>query len=103
MLSVKQVAGRLNVSVGTIYGLVNRGRLAAYRIGVGRGTLRIPEESIERFLESNIVDGRGIASPPPTTGATPFKHLDGDRLRAAWQKQGVRADRPDGRNARPSE
>ena len=105
MLSVKQVAQRLNVSLGTVYGLVNSGRLRAFRIGVGRGTLRVPEESLQAFLDLSIVgDGQRVSETSQTRASGRlFKHLDGDRLRAAWQRRGVRVGQPDGDNAQSSE
>lgn len=89
MLSVKQVADRLNVSVGTIYGLVSRGRLTAFRIGVGRGILRIPEESVRQLLQSSRVEERLTPSRLPSNSGSLFKHLDAERLRDAWRDQGV--------------
>ena len=55
MFSVKEVAERLGVSLGTVYALVNKGRLRAFRIGVGRGTLRISEESLNAYLKDSEV------------------------------------------------
>ena len=53
MYTVAEVAKRLRVSVGAIYGAVQSGRLKAYRIGArGRGAIRIPEESLRNYLES---------------------------------------------------
>ena len=51
MYTVAEVAKRLRVSVGAIYGAVQSGRLKAYRIGArGRGTIRISEEYLREFL-----------------------------------------------------
>jgi excisionase family DNA binding protein len=48
-LSVKAVAGRLGVSEGTIRNLVQCGKLAASRIGKGRGTLRFEPADLEAY------------------------------------------------------
>lgn len=52
MLTVGQVAERLNVSLGTIYAACQSGRLRHYRIGRGRGAIRITEEDLQLFVES---------------------------------------------------
>ena len=52
MFKVPDVAKRLNCSISTVYGLVDAGKIAAYRIGIGRGALRIAEQDLEAFLES---------------------------------------------------
>lgn len=65
MLTPKQVAERLNVDVSTIYGLCGAAdpakRLPHVRIGLGRGTIRISEEALDRYLESAA---RATAAPP---------------------------------------
>ncbi len=59
VLSVKEVAERLNVSLGTVYALVSKGTIKAFRIGIGRGTLRIPEESLDAYLKGAEVEPIG--------------------------------------------
>ena len=48
--TVKQVAAALGVSGSTVYRDIESGRLEAYRIGVGKGTLRIPNDAFQRYL-----------------------------------------------------
>ena len=50
LLTVKQVSELWSVSVGCVYQLIRSGDLPAYRIGTGRGTLRIRTEDAERLL-----------------------------------------------------
>lgn len=45
-ITVKQAAKRLNVSQSLVYALVAAGRLRSYRVGLGRGTIRVDEESL---------------------------------------------------------
>ena len=52
MFKVPDIAKQLNCSISTVYGLVDAGKLVAYRIGVGRGALRIAESDLTSFLES---------------------------------------------------
>jgi excisionase family DNA binding protein len=101
-LTVKEAAGRLQVSAGTIYQLCAEKRLAHVRVGSGRGTIRISEEALEQFVRGATVLPLAETAPsPPTTngGQVGFKHLDAERLLAAWRRQGVLADPPDERNA----
>jgi len=46
--TVPEVAAILRVHKSTVYRDVGSGRCGAYRVGKGRGTVRIPEES---FIE----------------------------------------------------
>ncbi len=46
ILSVKQAAQRLNVSKSLVYALCAEGRLKHYRVGIGRGTIRIDESDL---------------------------------------------------------
>jgi excisionase family DNA binding protein len=48
--TVKQVAAALGVSGSTVYRDIEAGRLEAYRIGVGKGTLRIPHDGLQRYM-----------------------------------------------------
>jgi excisionase family DNA binding protein len=70
-VNVKQAAARLEVSVATVYGLVGSGKLKHYRIGNGRGVVRIAEEHLAEFLEQAEP---GAASPAPTPRLR-LKHL----------------------------
>ena len=56
VLKVSEVAERLRVSSSTIYNLVEEGRIACYRIGMGRGSIRFSEEQVEAFLQSSRVE-----------------------------------------------
>ena len=44
MLTVSQVAERLNVSQSIVYSLVDKGLIVCHRIGLGRGAIRMAEE-----------------------------------------------------------
>ncbi|HKB04962.1 MAG TPA: helix-turn-helix domain-containing protein [Gemmataceae bacterium] len=49
-LTVRQAADELGgVSPSTVYSLVGAGRLDHIRIGLGRGTIRILKESVDRL------------------------------------------------------
>ena len=46
LMSVKEAAAELGVSRSSIYGLVKAGQLPAYRVGLGRGTIRIEKDDL---------------------------------------------------------
>jgi excisionase family DNA binding protein len=52
---VKDVAAALGVDSSTVYAAVRNGELSAYRVGQGRGTIRIPRASLKQYA-----DERGI-------------------------------------------
>jgi excisionase family DNA binding protein len=65
---VKQAAERLGVSRSLVYALVASGRLRHYRVGVGRGTIRIEEDALQ---EVKKVAAAGADEPP----AAGLRHL----------------------------
>ncbi|MEM1759839.1 MAG: helix-turn-helix domain-containing protein [Thermosphaera sp.] len=52
LLSPRDVARELNISIWTVYRLIRRGDLVAFKIG---RRLRIAESSLDAFLELNRV------------------------------------------------
>lgn len=73
LLTVAQVAGLLGVSTASVYAMVEAGRLACHRIGLGRGTIRISEADLEDFLDACRC---GPPAPRPRRLARgPLKHL----------------------------
>jgi excisionase family DNA binding protein len=70
-VTVKQTATRLEVSMATVYGLVASGKLKHYRIGNGRGVIRIAEEHLAAFLER--AEPRAV--PPALASRVRLKHL----------------------------
>ncbi|MCU7822640.1 helix-turn-helix domain-containing protein [Kitasatospora sp. DSM 101779] len=51
-LRVVQVARALGVSDETAYREVRSGRLPSYRVGTGRGTIRIQREAFRAYLKA---------------------------------------------------
>ena len=51
MLSIREVAIRLRISVALAYSLVSSGQLHCYRFGVGRGAIRVSDEQLQAYME----------------------------------------------------
>lgn len=66
MLTVKQTAEKLGISKSLAYQLLAAGRIRHLRIGLGRGTIRIPAEALEEYERSCVREGEGI----------PLRHID---------------------------
>jgi excisionase family DNA binding protein len=60
LLTIREVASRLNVSRSTVYNAIDTGVLPHHRFGRGRGTIRVSEEQLEQFL------ARAEVERPPT-------------------------------------
>jgi excisionase family DNA binding protein len=68
-MNVKEAAKRLEVSPSLVYALASAGRLRHYRIGNGRGAIRIPDDAIGEFLKTAEVS---MPAPKRPTG---FRHV----------------------------
>jgi excisionase family DNA binding protein len=72
------VADRLGVASNTVRNAIESGHLTAYLLpGKGRGTYRIPESAIVRYLEQHVYQP-APAVPKRTTCGRPFRHLSLD-------------------------
>ncbi|MDV6032473.1 MAG: helix-turn-helix domain-containing protein [Phycisphaera sp. RhM] len=73
LLSVAEVAEWLSVSPSLVYQLVDSGKLAVFRIGNGRGTIRFLESDIEQYLATCR---RGTRQPQSKSTTRPkLKHI----------------------------
>jgi excisionase family DNA binding protein len=61
-MRVKEVAKRLDVSGGSVYGLIAAGKLKCYRVGLGRGCIRVSEEQLAEYLRA--AESAPLAAPP---------------------------------------
>lgn len=96
---LSEVARLLNTSLSNVYALVADGKLPVICTGANGKGYRVDPDDLQRFIDEGR-KGRRITPPPEKL--KPFKHLNGDRLRAAWKRQGNPADRPDADSARSS-
>jgi excisionase family DNA binding protein len=74
LLTVKDVAQRLNVSQSCIYQLVETGKIPHHRIGVGRGAIRFTEDDITLYLQNSREQVRSGGSPRAVTRPK-LKHI----------------------------
>jgi excisionase family DNA binding protein len=56
LLTVRDVAQRLNVSAACVYALVERRRIPHVRIGSGRGVIRFRSDDVEQYLTAQRVE-----------------------------------------------
>ncbi len=75
MLTVDQAAERLNVSVKTIRNLIASGKLGHYRIGSGRGVIRISEEALDRHLADCEVRESDSPTSPRRRERRQLRHI----------------------------
>lgn len=56
LFSVKEVATQFGVNPHSVYRMIAAGTLRGHRLGLGRGTLRISQDEIRRYLDSSGTD-----------------------------------------------
>lgn len=77
LMTVAEVAARLQVSPSSVYLLIERGLLSHHRIGARRGAIRITEENLAHYLESCREETKGKSTTPVMSDKPPMnlKHL----------------------------
>lgn len=68
-MTVREAAVRLECSPNTVYQLCERGRLGHYRVGCGRGAIRITESDVAAYLASARQEPTLAPSQPPALTA----------------------------------
>jgi len=75
LLTVKELAERLNCSESLVYQIADSGKIAVVRIGTGRGTLRFRPEDVDDYLE--LCRQEKQAGAPPKKKPRPrLKHIN---------------------------
>ena len=72
LLTVREVAERLQVSLSLVYTLIESKKLACHRIGTGRGAIRVHRDDLDRYLRECRVESDQPVPPPPRPQ---LKHL----------------------------
>ena len=88
MLTVTQVAERLQVSRSIVYALIDARKLSCHRIGLGRGTIRISESDLDAYLKNHV-------EPPPAPQPAPSRRLPEDGIPEHRRHQVVHSSRID--------
>jgi excisionase family DNA binding protein len=60
-LRVKDIAAALRVDSSTVYAEIKSGRLASYRVGTGRGTIRIARTAFAGYLAERGIPTEELA------------------------------------------
>lgn len=60
-LKVKDIAAALRVDSSTVYREIGAGQLAAYRIGSGRGTIRVSRAAFAQYLAERGIPAAELA------------------------------------------
>ncbi len=77
LMTVKEVSHFLRLSLPETYRLVNSRAITHFRVGPGRGAIRIAEQDVMAFLE-NRRQGRDIIADEvltPVRRSKPLKHI----------------------------
>jgi excisionase family DNA binding protein len=69
--TVKEVAKELRVSVATVYAMCAARKLTHRRVGVGRGKILIPSDSVSEYLNGGTVEASTKAPTAPTAFKPP--------------------------------
>lgn len=64
MMTVEEVARRLNMSDSFVYGAIADGRLKHHRFGKGQGGIRVSESQLSAFLSETERAGAPVAEAP---------------------------------------
>lgn len=64
LMTVQEVADRLNASTSFVYDIMASGELRHYVLGRGQGGKRVSEEQLQAYLAARE---KGGATPPPRT------------------------------------
>ena len=73
MMTVEQIAERLQIGTSIVYALISSGQLVCYRFGLKRGTIRVSVSDLENFLTDCRNDGSSSSSR--RTGKR-LRHID---------------------------
>ena len=73
-MTVREVAGRVEISVSLVYRLVESGKLRCTRHGLGRGVIRVSEAQLTDYL-ALAERGPRPASPGSMPRGIRLKHI----------------------------
>lgn len=71
LLTVKEAAEQIGISAALVYALIARRKIRHERHGLGRGTIKIPEDAIEEYRKSATVEPVVVVP----AGGKKYRHL----------------------------
>lgn len=75
LLTVKEAAEQIGVSAALVYALIARRKIRHERHGLGRGTIKIPEDAIEEYRRTVTVAPEVAPVVAVPAGGRRYKHL----------------------------
>lgn len=74
LITVKELASRLKLSLGAVYSLIANGQIASVRVGLRSGAIRIPESAYKKYIDQQAsrIAGSGSVFKTPERK---LKHL----------------------------
>jgi excisionase family DNA binding protein len=75
LLTVRQVAERLSISLSATYQIIESKKLMHHRIGVGRGAIRVSEADLMAYHESCRCGPSKQELKPVKVNLGPLRHL----------------------------
>lgn len=75
LLTVKDVAERLNVSVSTVYEILQSGLLPCVKVGLRGGAIRVSEDDLNAYITACRSGGHGTFTAPATLVTEKLRHL----------------------------
>ncbi len=95
-MTVAEAAAALECSPKTIYAMCRKGRLRSYRVGAGKGHLRITECAIRDYLASPPTEAAEERKPARRPAPKPSGHMTLDDAARKGQEllRARRARRP---------
>lgn len=83
MLTVKQSAERLGVSLSKMYEIIRARKIAHYRF---EGKIMLSEADLDAYIKTCRIEA-GVRAPTRSPGV--YRHLNPARLAKAWRARGV--------------
>lgn len=75
LFTVAEAATQLRISRSLLYAIIEAGGLSVYRLGQGRGTIRIAQAELQRFLNERHNSGRLVRPHREAPRRPSLRHL----------------------------
>jgi len=75
LLTVSEVAKLLRLGESTVYELIAKGKIGAFRIGPANGGIRISQDDLDAYLASSRVEAEDEGTTPRPVSRPRLKHI----------------------------